>query len=94
MDKLTDDAKRRVIKERPSYITYLGYVNFLPACLIGPVYQFRDFEDYINRENDYKFIPNPLKAMGKELGVFLITLIAYVLTMKFTLDYILTQEYS
>lgn len=36
--KLTEDAKKRVIKDTPNYITYLGYVNFLPACLIGPVY--------------------------------------------------------
>ena len=41
--KLSEDAQRRVINERPNYITYLGYVNFLPACLVGPVYEFRDF---------------------------------------------------
>lgn len=26
------------IKERPSYLSYFGYVNFMPACLVGPVF--------------------------------------------------------
>jgi hypothetical protein len=43
----------------------LGYVNFLPACLIGPVYEYVDYENYLNRANDYADIPSPLRAMSK-----------------------------
>jgi lysophospholipid acyltransferase len=62
---LTHDQKRRMIKDMPNYITYIGYVNFLPACLIGPVYEYRDYEDYLNRVQDYVHIPSPLWAMAK-----------------------------
>ena len=34
--------QRRII-DKPSYITYLGFVNFLPASLVGPTYEFTDF---------------------------------------------------
>jgi len=54
-----------MIKLRPNYYTYLGYVNFLPACLIGPVYEYRDYEDYLNRVGDYANIPSPIKAISK-----------------------------
>ena len=54
-----------MIKDMPNYITYIGYVNFLPACLIGPVYEYRDYEDYLNRVQDYVHIPSPLWAMAK-----------------------------
>ena len=42
----------------------MGCVNFLPACLVGPVYEYRDFEDYLNRVGDYTQIPSPLKVIG------------------------------
>ncbi len=65
LETLSEGQKRRMIKERPNYITYLGCVNFLPACLVGPVYEYRDYEDYLHRIGDYSAIPSPFKAMGK-----------------------------
>lgn len=62
---LSNDQISRRIVERPSYITYLGYVNFLPACLVGPVYEYIDFEHYLNRTGDYANIPSTLPAIGK-----------------------------
>lgn len=38
LNKLTPDQIKRRIVDRPNYLTYLGYVTFLPACLVGPVY--------------------------------------------------------
>lgn len=64
-EKLTHDQKKRMIVQRPNYITYLGCVNFLPACLVGPVYEYKDYDDYLHRVHDYTHIPNPLKSVGK-----------------------------
>lgn len=38
MEELSEDEKRRCILKLPNYFTYLGYVFFLPACLVGPVF--------------------------------------------------------
>lgn len=42
-DKLIPDQIKRRVVERPEYLTYVGYVNFLPACLVGPSYEYTDF---------------------------------------------------
>ena len=36
--ELTEDANRRKVKDMPDYFTYLGYVFFLPASQVGPVF--------------------------------------------------------
>lgn len=42
----------------PDILTYIGYVFFLPACLVGPVYEFKDYYNYLNRKENYANIPN------------------------------------
>lgn len=85
-DRLTaDQIKRRVIA-RPEYLTYIGYVFFLPACLVGPVYQYTDFEDYLNRRNDYASIPNTILASIKEFGIFVISIALYLGSSHFNID--------
>lgn len=37
-DKMSESAIKRKVIDLPDYVTYLGYVFFLPACLIGPVF--------------------------------------------------------
>lgn len=37
-DLLSDGTIKRKVVELPNYLTYIGYVFYLPACLIGPVF--------------------------------------------------------
>ncbi len=48
-DELSAEQLQRRVVQKPNYLTYLGYVNFLPACLVGPVYEYADFDRYLNR---------------------------------------------
>lgn len=59
--ELTEDAQKRKVMTLPDPLTYIGFLFFLPASLVGPCFEFRDFEDYINRKGDYEKIPNTLK---------------------------------
>lgn len=52
-EKLRPDELRRAIKERPEILTYIGYMWYTPACLAGPVYEFNDYQDYLNRRKDF-----------------------------------------
>ena len=83
VQNLSESAKKRAVKHVPDYLTYLGYVFFLPCCLIGPVFEFRDFEDYINKREEYENIPSNVKAVLNESKIFLCCLAIYVGTMKF-----------
>ena len=62
--ELTEEASKRKILERPYYFTYMGYVSSMPPCLVGPVFEYRDYEDYLNRKGDYQDVPlrSTLKA--------------------------------
>lgn len=84
--KLSQDQLDRRIIDKPNYITYLGYVNFLPASLVGPVYEYIDFENYFNRTGDYVNIPNTLPAVGKELLIFIFSLFLYGITSIFPIE--------
>lgn len=85
--------KRRV-KTLPDYLTYLGYVFFLPACLIGPVFEFRDFEDYLNQKGDYEKIPSTIRPALLEFRTFIISLAIYVGTMYFDLWHTVKPEFA
>jgi hypothetical protein len=61
-------------------------VNFLPACLVGPVYEYTDFENYLNRTGDYVSIPNTLPPTLKEAGVFVLALAYYAATSIFPIS--------
>lgn len=36
--QLSEDANKRKVKDLPDYLTYMGYVCFLPASQVGPVF--------------------------------------------------------
>ena len=96
-DLSLEQAGRRVV-DKPNYLTYLGYVNFLPACLVGPTYEYVDFENYLNRTADYKSIPNTLNATLREAGLFVLVLAAYEASSIFPFERvsepIFYEEYS
>ena len=71
----------------------MGYVNFTPACLVGPVYEYVDYEMYLNREGDYTSIPNTFNPLVKETGIFLFSLGLYFAMAMFPLDYFLSDEF-
>lgn len=72
----------------------MGYVNFLPACLVGPVYEYADFDNYLHRRGDYVSIPSTLSAMLREGGVFLLSLGIYFGTAYFHIDRTVTEEFN
>lgn len=92
--KLSPSQIKRRVVDRPSYLTYLGYVNFMPACLVGPVYEYADFDQYFNRTGDFVNIPSPLKAVMNELGTFIFSVALYGITSVFPLERIVEAEYT
>jgi lysophospholipid acyltransferase len=93
VDKLTADQLERRVVDKPNYLTYLGYVNFLPACLVGPVYEYADFDNYLNRRADYASIPSTIPAVFKELGVFFFSLVCYFGLAHFNIDRVVQPEF-
>jgi hypothetical protein len=93
-ESLSADQLQRRVVDKPNYITYMGYVNFLPACLVGPVYEYADYDNYLHRRGDYASIPNPLSAILREGGVFLLSLVLYFATAHFHIDRVVWPEFE
>ena len=72
-------------------LTYIGYVSFLPASLVGPVFEYSDYENYLNRTENYKNLPNTFKAMVKEGKIFVLCLLSYIATMKISISETVTD---
>lgn len=52
-DKLRSREKLYAIKDMPCLLDYLGYMFFCGGCIIGPYYEYKDFDDFINRRDYY-----------------------------------------
>lgn len=42
----------------------MGYVLFIPSCLVGPVFEFKDFQSYLYRTGIYKDITGGSTTAG------------------------------
>ena len=85
-ERLSQDQLQRRLVAPPNYLTYLGYVNFLPACMVGPSYEYVDFDNYLHRRGDYASISNTLIALFKETGVFVFAFALYLSSSYFDID--------
>ena len=63
---------KRGVKEMPSFMDLLGYTFNTPSCVAGPFFEFRDYEDWIKLEGDYKNLPDTVKPGCKRMGTSLI----------------------
>ena len=43
----------------------MAYLFFFPACISGPSFDYKDFDDFMNLEGDYEDIPLNLMEVGK-----------------------------
>lgn len=48
VDKLSDEQKRFRIVEEVGFLDYLGYLSFLPTCLVGPPIEYRDYKFFMD----------------------------------------------
>lgn len=93
-ERLTKDQLERRLVDFPNYITYMGYVNFTPACLVGPSYEYVHYEQYLHRRGDYQSIPNTFLPFVKEIGVFALSISIYFFLGMFPLEYMLDPEFE
>lgn len=55
-DGASTERSEYTIVDLPSYAEYLGYVMFIPSCLVGPVFEFNGYQHYLYRTGIYKDI--------------------------------------
>lgn len=75
--KLTAEQLRNRVTSSVGFLDFMGYVSFLPTCLIGPPLEYNDFKNFMDKKEVYGNIPSVLKATGKVLLEMLLYLVIY-----------------
>ena len=78
-EKLSKDELTRVIMRFPGLLEYLGYVFFFPAFLVGPSFEFRDYQMFIHNEAPFDNIPAPWVPTLQSFLLSLFTMVIYIL---------------
>jgi D-alanyl-lipoteichoic acid acyltransferase DltB (MBOAT superfamily) len=47
-----------LIEELPSFYDYIGYIYYCGGTIAGPIYEYKDYSNFINKTGCYSYIPN------------------------------------
>ena len=70
--KYSKDQQIRQIKKLPSFFSFFSYTNFLGSSVAGPIFDYYDFDNFINLKGNFSNIPFPLFDALKNLTVALL----------------------
>ncbi|KAJ3171322.1 lysophospholipid acyltransferase, partial [Irineochytrium annulatum] len=56
--ELSKQQQEYAIRKYPSLIQFLGFVCFFPSFLVGPSFEFKDYDDFIARRKPFDKIPS------------------------------------
>eukprot|EP00825_Cyclidium_porcatum_P024641 TRINITY_DN2701_c0_g1_i2.p1 TRINITY_DN2701_c0_g1~~TRINITY_DN2701_c0_g1_i2.p1 ORF type:complete len:527 (+),score=80.38 TRINITY_DN2701_c0_g1_i2:33-1583(+) len=80
--KLTKEQQSKALFKIPSFLDYLSYIQFYASSLMGPVFEYKEFDNFMKFENEFKEVPfleslkYSLLLIGKGfayIGFFLVT---------------------
>ena len=55
--RMTSREKNYALKQMPSFIEYCNYVYALVSSVIGPSFEFKDWNDFLNMESPFNTMP-------------------------------------
>ena len=50
-----------MVEKLPTIIEIFSYIFFCQSCALGIFYEFSDYKRFIERKDEYKNVPNPIK---------------------------------
>jgi len=105
------ERKARSIQKIPSPLEYFGYMFFFGGILTGPAFEFMEYVTSVDRSKylhythpkkqagnqspDKPFVPSPIYASLRILGLSLVFLAIYVgLSSIYTFDFFTSEEFT
>ena len=55
------------IDKIPKFWDYLGYMFFCGGTIAGPFYEYKDYINFIQKKDDYSYIPNTILPTLKRI---------------------------
>jgi len=90
-DLKSREKKFAISEGIPTFLDYWSYMYFCGACISGPWYEFKDFQNYMSGKENYKIIPNTLQpTLVRIFHVILMIAASIILSEYFDEKYYLT----
>lgn len=90
--QLTSREKKYAVKELPSFFEYCNYVFNIQSSVIGPSFEYKDWDDFLNLRGDFnKMRPfsNYPGAIKRYVEGLLCFVVSSVFSIYFPYDYVL-----
>lgn len=85
---LTKEQQKWQIKKLPNILEIASYTYFVSNCALAVFFEFSDYKRYIERTDEYKNVPSPIKESLSTLARAIAFIAFYVVVSQwFYLDY-------
>lgn len=94
-DKLSKDQEAKKIEKIPNFFQYISYIYFFPSSVTGTSFDFRDYQNFIEREGRFKKIPNSLIPSLQYVGLSIVFLLTTLFLLpRFPIPYCADESFS
>jgi len=77
----------------PNFLEYFSYIYFIPSCIVGPFFEYKDYENFMYRQGDYNDSEISAKKLEKP-NRFPIVLKKFYLGIMFAIFLIISENIS
>ncbi|CAK88292.1 unnamed protein product (macronuclear) [Paramecium tetraurelia] len=93
--QLSKEQEIRKIVKLPSFFEYFSFIFFFAGSVLGPCFDYYDFDQFINEDKEYKSIPSTIKETLRLLKNAVICMGIFLFTEKyFPLHFVTTEEFG
>ena len=79
----------------PTFFEMYSFIFASSGCIIGPLFEYKDYDNFINIKERYMKIPNTLVPTLKTIGSGVICLIIYLISNRYiSITYIDSIEFK
>lgn len=79
----------------PTLLEVYSYALSSSGCIMGPIFEFKDYHEFINKKGVYSQIPNNLLPTIKKFSKGIIFGIMFtIVNKKISMAYIYTEDFD
>lgn len=95
-ETLSEEQREFRLSTVPTFYEFLSYMLFLPTAVMGPSLEYRQFQDYLDRNKQYADVPDRLKRVGTTFAEAMFHLFVYLVIYLqfFPADFLATEAYQ
>ena len=78
-EKLSKDQYQHRIEKLPGLLPYYSYIFFYASSLVGPAFDFSEYDDFINLRGDFKNLPSSFVPAIKSFIAAIVSMVFLII---------------